>query len=83
MLIGARERSRDGARRLGRGAVRLSIPGARHPRFRRVVAPMAPWVFAVPAVAFALLPSVVGASRATDGIALTAAIARWWRSRAC
>jgi predicted MFS family arabinose efflux permease len=57
-----------------RGAVRLSIPAARHPRFRRVVGPMAPWVFATPAVAFALLPSVVGANRASDGIALTAAI---------
>jgi hypothetical protein len=35
---------------------------------------MAPWVFAAPAVAFALLPSVVGAGHAPDGIALTAAI---------
>jgi hypothetical protein len=43
-------------------------------RFRTVVAPMAPWAFAAPAIAFALLPSVVGADRATDGIALTAAI---------
>ena len=36
---------------------------------------MAPWVFAAPAVAFALLPSVVGAAHATDGIALTAVVA--------
>jgi hypothetical protein len=43
-------------------------------RFRTVVTPMAPWVFAAPAVAFALLPSVVGAERATDGIGLVAAI---------
>lgn len=43
-------------------------------RFRRVVAPMAPWVFAAPAVAFALLPSVVGADRATDGTAVVAAV---------
>jgi hypothetical protein len=42
--------------------------------FRRTTAPMAPWVFAAPAIAFALLPSVVGAARATDGIALTAAV---------
>lgn len=61
--------ARDRARRL-----RFTAPEVRHPRFRRVVAPMAPWVFAAPAVAFALLPSVVGANRATDGIALTAAI---------
>jgi MFS family permease len=53
---------------------RLSVPGVRHPRFRRHVGPMAPWVFAAPAVAFALLPSVVGANHATDGVALTAAI---------
>jgi Major Facilitator Superfamily len=43
-------------------------------RFRTVVAPMAPWAFAAPAIAFALLPSLVGTDRATDGIALTAAI---------
>src|SRR5262249_11230667 len=61
--------ARDRARR-----VRFTAPEMRHPRFRRVVAPMAPWVFAAPAVAFALLPSVVGANRAADGIALTAAI---------
>jgi hypothetical protein len=54
--------------------VRLSAPGARHPRFRWIVAPMAPWVFAAPAIAFALLPSVVGADQATHGIALTAAV---------
>jgi hypothetical protein len=54
--------------------LRLSVPGVRHPRFRRHVGPMAPWVFAAPAVAFALLPSVVGANHATDGVALTAAI---------
>ncbi|MGZ6693340.1 MAG: MFS transporter [Solirubrobacteraceae bacterium] len=54
--------------------LRLSVPGVRHPRFRRYVGPLAPWVFAAPAVAFALLPSIVGANRATDGVALTAAI---------
>ena len=35
---------------------------------------MAPWVFAAPAIAFALLPSVVGAQHATDGLALVAVI---------
>jgi hypothetical protein len=38
------------------------------------VAPMAHWVFAAPAIAFALLPSVVGAQHAAEGIAVTAAI---------
>jgi len=54
--------------------VRWPVTGARSVRFRRVVVPMAPWVFAAPAIAFALLPTVVGAGRAADGIALTATI---------
>jgi hypothetical protein len=54
---------------------RLSTPGLRSRRFRTVVAPMAPWVFAAPAIAFALLPSLAGAGQASNGIALTAAIA--------
>ncbi|MEO6857188.1 MAG: hypothetical protein ABI323_01165 [Solirubrobacteraceae bacterium] len=56
----------DGARR----RVRVSVPGIHSVRFRSVVAPMAPWVFATPAIAFALLPSVVNAGGASDGIAL-------------
>lgn len=54
--------------------VRRPVPGTRSPRFRRVVMPMAPWIFAAPAIAFALLPSIVRADRAADGIVLTAAI---------
>jgi MFS family permease len=57
-----------------RHPIRLSVPAVRSPRFRGVVAPMAPWVFAAPAIAFALLPSVVGAQHAAEGIAVTAAI---------
>ncbi|HWE12525.1 MAG TPA: MFS transporter [Solirubrobacteraceae bacterium] len=56
------------------GRLRLRFPSAGRSRFRSVVAPMAPWVFAAPAIAFALLPSVVGATHASEGIALTAAI---------
>ena len=59
----------------GAGAIGRALPSLRHPRFYKVVAPMAPWVFAAPAVAFALLPSVVVATHATDGIALTAVVA--------
>ena len=55
-------------------AMRLSLPGIGNVRFRRVVAPMAPWVFAAPAIAFALLPDVVGTENVADGTALTAAI---------
>lgn len=61
------------AMRRGR-RVSLSLPGLQNARFRRVVTPMAPWVFAAPAVAFALLPSIVGAEHTTDGIGLVAAI---------
>lgn len=37
----------------------LRIPAARHRRFVRVVLPMAPWVFAVAACAYAILPALV------------------------
>jgi Major Facilitator Superfamily len=56
------------------GSPRPSPRVAGGARFRRVLAPMAPWTFAAPAIAFALLPSVVGAQRTTDGVALVAAI---------
>jgi MFS family permease len=51
---------------------RLSPASTR--RFRRLVVPMAPWVFAAPAIGFALLPSVVGVGGSADGVALTATI---------
>lgn len=70
LLRGAPETVPGGAR----PTVRLSPPGVRSARFRAVVRPMAPWVFAAPAIAFALLPSVVGAERAAYGIAITATI---------
>ena len=54
--------------------VRLRLPDASARRFRRLVVPLAPWVFGAPAIAFALLPSVVGAGRSAEGVALTAAI---------
>jgi hypothetical protein len=57
-----------------RRPVRPAIRGLGIRRFRRVAAPMAPWVFAAPAIAFALLPDVVDAGDATDGIALVAVV---------
>jgi len=54
--------------------VPITLPPDKMRRFRRVVAPAAPWVFAAPAIAFALLPSVVGTEHSADGVALTAAI---------
>ncbi len=53
---------------------RPALPPAGRDRFRTVVVPTAPWVFAAPAIAFALLPSAVGADHTTDGTALVAAI---------
>jgi MFS transporter len=53
-------------------AIRLPAESAR--RFRRIVVPAAPWVFAAPAIAFALLPSIVGTAHSADGVALTATI---------
>jgi hypothetical protein len=60
--------------RAGAPPQRTPLRTMRSGRFLTVVAPMAPWVFAAPAIAFALLPSVAGADHARDGIALTAAI---------
>lgn len=36
--------------------VRLRAPSLRHPRFRRLVLPMAPWVFGAAGVAYAIVP---------------------------
>lgn len=48
---------------------RLRVRSAIHPRFLTVVAPIAPWVFGAPAVAFAVLPSVISAHTRGYGIA--------------
>jgi hypothetical protein len=58
------------------GGARAStrLPAASARRFRRLVVPMAPWVFAAPAIAFALLPSIVGVGHSANGVALTAAL---------
>jgi MFS family permease len=58
-----------------RGAARLTGSGITAPRFRGLVAPMAPWVFCGPVIAFALLPSITGTGRAAEGIAITAGVA--------
>jgi hypothetical protein len=69
-LIGAPETitPTESRRRPGR------LPAASARRFRRFVVPVAIWVFVAPAVAFALLPSVVGAGQEPSGVALTAVI---------
>jgi MFS family permease len=58
----------------GARSLRLSVPGAGGTRFLSVVAPMAPWVFAAPAIAFALMPNVVGAGHVGDAIAVAAVV---------
>ncbi len=54
---------------------RLRVPLARHPRFASVVVPLAPWVFGAPAVAFAVLPTVVARHTTGYGIAFAGAVA--------
>jgi len=54
----------------GRG--RLAIRS--HPRFRGIVVPLAPWAFAAPVIAFALLPAVTGLGDRDHGLVLAAAI---------
>ncbi|MCF7548056.1 MFS transporter [Pseudonocardia sp. WMMC193] len=41
----------------------------RHPRFRRVVLPMAPWIFGSAGVAYAILPQLVGERLGSWGLA--------------
>jgi MFS family permease len=65
-----------------RPAVPAALPGRRarlairgHPRFRWIVVPLAPWAFAAPVIAFALLPTVTGVGERDHGIVLAAALA--------
>jgi MFS family permease len=50
--------------------VRIAAPAIHRPRFRQVVMPLAPWAFAAPAVAQALLPDIVGAGHGNQVAAL-------------
>jgi hypothetical protein len=58
--------------RLSRSATLPTGPSRR--RFWRSVAPIAPWIFAAPAVAFAFLPEAMGADRLTGGVVVTGAV---------
>src|SRR4051812_18809691 len=46
-----------------------------HPRFRWIVVPLAPWAFAAPVIAFALLPTITGVGDRAHGIVLAASLA--------
>jgi hypothetical protein len=43
--------------------------GVRHPRFLRVVVPMAPWIFGAAGVAYAIMPQLVGERLGSWGLA--------------
>lgn len=43
----------------GPASLRLRSPSLRHPRFRRLVLPMAPWVFGTAGVAYAIVPQTM------------------------
>ena len=46
--------------RLSRSAGTHRAGGTRHPRFRRVILPMTPWIFGSLGVAYAIMPQIVG-----------------------
>ena len=50
----------------------LRLPPAGRPRFRRVVVPMAPWVFGTPALAFVVGPALVSGRTGSWAIAYAA-----------
>ncbi len=43
--------------------------GVRHPRFRKVILPMAPWIFGSAGVAYAIMPQLVGDRLGSWGLA--------------
>lgn len=53
----------------------LRVPAAAHVRFGRIVAPSAPWVFAAPSIAFAVLPGLVARSTGSFQVGFAAIIA--------
>ena len=52
----------------GTGA-RGRFEAVRHPRFRRVIVPMAPWIFGSAGVAYAIMPQLVGSRLGSWGLA--------------
>jgi hypothetical protein len=74
LVIGAPETITKQNRRLSlRGLLR--VPAATHIRFRRIVAPSAPWVFAAPSIAFAVLPGLVANRTGSFQVGFAAIIA--------
>ncbi len=63
-----------GERTGGHQLLRFDLDGAGWRRFTRDVALMAPWVFAFPSIAFAVLPAVLGGALGSAPIAYTGLI---------
>lgn len=74
MLIGAPETVKPDLRRVSLARV-LRVPSAGHDRFRGIVAPAAPWVFAAPSIAFAVLPGLVAHQTGSYQVAFAAVVA--------
>lgn len=53
----------------------LRVPAMRHPRFVRVVLPMAPWVFGSAGIAYAIVPQVVSDSLGSGALLFAAGLA--------
>jgi len=74
LLAGTPETITPAARGLVLGDL-LRVPAAVHVRFRRIVAPSAPWVFAAPSIAFAVLPGLVAHRTGSFQVGFAALIA--------
>jgi MFS family permease len=74
ILIGAPETVSSDPRRLSLGRV-FRVPSAGHGRFRGIVAPAAPWAFAAPSLAFAVLPGLVAEQTGSRQVAFAAVVA--------
>lgn len=73
-LIGAPETVFSDGRRGSLAGV-SRVPSVGHHRFRGIVVPAAPWVFAAPSIAFAVLPGLVSHQTGSYQVAFAAAVA--------
>lgn len=74
ILIGAPETVSSDMRRVSLAGA-LRVPSAGHHRFRGVVVPAAPWAFAAPSIAFAVLPGLVAHQTGDYQVAFAAVVA--------
>jgi hypothetical protein len=74
LLAGAPETITSAPHDLSLGRL-LRVPTAAHVRFRGIVAPSAPWVFAAPSIAFAVLPGLVAHRTGSFQVGFAAIIA--------